>query len=347
MRVLAVLGSARGGMRTYVVRSLAALIRAGDEGALIGPDPIDLPGVPSFPLPIGQGALTSGRLARLVRGKARDWGADLLHAHGVRAAEVVRRTGLPFVYTLHGFPPPGLKGVLFDLAEGRIVRGATAVSAVSAALARRAEDLGATHVRLLSPLPPVPTEPPPMPPATEGIVLGCLARLAREKGIDVLLEAFRSVGETWPRARLLIGGDGPERSSLVGLANQLGVGERVAFVGWVDDVPAFLGRIHLYVQPSLREGLGLAAREALALGRPVVASRTGGLPESVGEGPWALLVQPGDPSELARAVADVLARGPQGLGRQAHAWAVKAFLPETFDDPLRDFYRAALDRASR
>lgn len=316
---------------------MEALHSRGVEVGSVGPEPIELPWAFRERLAVGAGPFESGRLAGRLARIAQGWGADLLHAHGLRAGTVVSATRLPYAYTLHGFPPSGAKGRLFAALEGPVVRRAHAVSAVSGALLMRADRLGASSPVLLAPAPDVPAKPLPWPSAS-GPTFGTLARLAPEKGLSILFEAMAELSETLPGARLVVGGEGPEEANLRRQAKDLGITSRVSFFGWVDPPDTFFEAIHLYVQPSLREGLGLAAQEALAAGRPVVVSRVGGLPEAVGQGRWARLVPPGDARALRDALVEASGDDLRSAGRAAHRHAKVAFRPEVFGATLVRFY---------
>jgi rhamnosyl/mannosyltransferase len=110
-----------------------------------------------------------------------------------------------------------------------------------------------------------------------------------------------------PGARCTLVGDGPRRHELEALAERLGLGDRVTFVGSVADPLALLQTGDLFVLPSVAaEGAPMALLEALALGTPTVATRAGGIPEVVDDGRTGLLVPPGDPAALAGAMLRVL-----------------------------------------
>lgn len=136
-------------------------------------------------------------------------------------------------------------------------------------------------------------------------LFGVFGRLAPEKGQRVAIEAMFLVQEDLPEARLVIAGDGPERESLEACARVLGVADRVDFAGFVADVRGLMCACDVVIVPSLKEGFGLAAVEAMALKRPVVASATGGLPEVVVQGETGILVAPEDPKALAQALLDL------------------------------------------
>ena len=140
-----------------------------------------------------------------------------------------------------------------------------------------------------------------------------VARLDRQKGHRCLLEAAAAV----PDALFVFAGDGAERASLECEARVHGVAERVRFLGHRSDVPALLASCDLFVLPSLYEGLPLAVLEAMAAGKPVVATAIGGTDEAVVDGETGILVPPSNPAELAGAIRRVL--GDAALGRRLGA----------------------------
>lgn len=132
-----------------------------------------------------------------------------------------------------------------------------------------------------------------------------VAALTPEKGVDVLLEAAAHLRATHPMIRWIVLGEGPQRDRLQARRKALGLDEVVALPGHVEHPEAVVARARVMVQPSRSEGFGSSVLEALALGVPVVASDTGGLPESLAAG-GGLLVPAADPGALAGAVARVL-----------------------------------------
>jgi glycogen synthase len=112
-----------------------------------------------------------------------------------------------------------------------------------------------------------------------------------------------------PSARVLLVGDGPERKALERRARRIGVGDRVRFEGFLahDRLPAAMAHADLLVLPSVYEELGTVLLEAVQAGLPVVASRTGGIPDVIEDGANGLLVPPGEPEAFARAIDRLLA----------------------------------------
>jgi glycosyltransferase involved in cell wall biosynthesis len=162
-------------------------------------------------------------------------------------------------------------------------------------------------------------------------VLAIIGRLHPVKGHRALLAMLPGIVRSCPRALLLVIGDGPERPACEGLVRDLGMSQHVRFLGRRGDVPRLLAGVDLVLMPSQSEGLGLAAIEALAAARPVIAFAAGGLPEVVVDGVNGRLVPPGDGEAFARAVIETLrdpgrrfsyARGAassaEGFGVEAH-----------------------------
>lgn len=138
-------------------------------------------------------------------------------------------------------------------------------------------------------------------PRPDGPVVA-VARLSPEKDLATLLRALARAAGVAPTLRLEIAGDGSCLPELRQLVTDLGLSERVAFLGEVRDVPGLLARAALFVLPSLTEGISLTLLEAMSRGLPVVATRVGGNPEVVVEGETGLLVPARDPEALADAV---------------------------------------------
>jgi sugar transferase (PEP-CTERM/EpsH1 system associated) len=140
-----------------------------------------------------------------------------------------------------------------------------------------------------------------------GALIGTVARLHPVKNLPVLLEAVAML----PEVSLVVVGDGPERTRLVRLAVELGLQQRVQFVGQQRDVLPWLAACDLFALPSESEGLSMAILEAMAAALPVVATRVGGTPELVMDQVTGRLVPSGDPRPLAQAIGSLV--GDPGL----------------------------------
>ncbi len=140
----------------------------------------------------------------------------------------------------------------------------------------------------------------------EDQVVGTVARLIPGKGVATLLEAVSLIAKILPRLRLVVVGDGPERQKLQQYAIGLSLGNKVQFLGWRDDVPSLMAGWDLFALPSLSEGFNLSVLEAMASRLPVVVSDLPALREAVVPGKGGLMVQPGSAPELAAALLHVL-----------------------------------------
>jgi len=137
-------------------------------------------------------------------------------------------------------------------------------------------------------------------------LIGYLGRLVAGKGLETLIQAMPAILQMHPQARLLLAGEGPLRSSLVKLAYDTGIAPAVFFTGFRADVPRLLAALDLVVLPSLTEGLPLSLLEAMAAGKPVVATPVGGVVELIEDEVTGLLVPPSDPAVLAMAILRLL-----------------------------------------
>ena len=140
----------------------------------------------------------------------------------------------------------------------------------------------------------------------DALVVGTVANLRPVKGYPDLLTAAIEVLEQMPTVRFLAVGQGPQEKEIRALHAQLGLGDRVQLLGHRPDAVRVMGACDVFCLASHHEGLPVALMEALALGLPVVATGVGGITEVMESGKEGLLVPPGDPDALARALLDVL-----------------------------------------
>ncbi|HEU5216323.1 MAG TPA: glycosyltransferase family 4 protein [Gaiellaceae bacterium] len=263
---------------------------------------------------------------RALRRAARD--ADLVHAHWLLTAAVARFGGRPFLVTLHGSGSAGRFSDV-ELARDRprlvraLLRPAAAVICVSETVAEGLRSVGLEPVVIPNGV-RVPAEVGAPAEPAEVLYVG---RLSPEKNVDTLVEA---VGDL----NLVVAGDGPLRERV---PNALGAVPHA-------EVERLLERASVLVAPCEREGFGLAAAEAMAFGRPVVAAAGGALLELVSDGETGLLVPPRDAPALREAVERLLADPAlrERLGRAAHERARERFGWDGVIDRTLELYRTAL-----
>ncbi len=279
---------------------------------------------------------------------------DVVHAHGVRAgafaalaiaglhgarlhgarlhgarlhgASLHGRDRPALAVTVHNAPPEARAArLIYGLLERICARRADLVLCASADLLARMRSLGAAAERF-----DVPALPAPAPTAAEVAkaradigadnrpVVLAVARLAPQKGLDVLIDAAAAWCAREPRPRTVIAGDGPLAADLSARASRSGAD--VELLGARHDVPALLAVADVVVVPSRWEARALIIQEAMRSGRPIVATSVGSTPELTGPD-GAILVPPGDPAALAEAVAVVLDDAPLAarLGEAARA----------------------------
>lgn len=134
------------------------------------------------------------------------------------------------------------------------------------------------------------------------IVFGIVARLSEEKGHNYLIQAFAQVAQAHPNARLVIVGDGPLQAEVTALVEASPVRSQIIMTGMQRNIPDFLSFFNVFVLSSTRESFPLAAREAMAAGRAVIAPRIGGCPEVVDENVTGYLFEAANANDLAQAM---------------------------------------------
>lgn len=135
-----------------------------------------------------------------------------------------------------------------------------------------------------------------------GLIVGTVARLHRQKALEVLLESAKIVLTSFPQTRFLIAGTGPLEGSIKASIADMKLEPYVKMVGFVEDVPAFLSALDVYALSSDYEGLPLAVLEAMAAGLPIVSTAVGGVPEAVIDGHNGFLVPRRDSRLLAQSI---------------------------------------------
>jgi glycosyltransferase involved in cell wall biosynthesis len=256
------------------------------------------------------------RVAEPLAAHVRDHGLALVHAHTPRTAMigsvVARRAGVPLVYHVLSPAKGDTTRRWFDringLVERRCLRDAAALVPCSESLARYARDQGylAERISVVPNGVPIVEDIFERDPPRGTWTLGMTALIRPRKGIEVLLAALAQLLRRDRDVRLRVVGGfeqaGYERR-VKRLAEQLGVADRVDWIGFTNDVASELRKMDLFIVPSLfGEGLPMVLLEAMAAGIPPIATDVEGAPEAVRDGKDGLIVPPGDASSLADAV---------------------------------------------
>jgi glycosyltransferase involved in cell wall biosynthesis len=303
-------------------------------------DPARVRIVPFFLVPVGDGVPALRDLARrtgiepilipdrarfdpfvvpLMRDRLRRHGCRILHTHDFKTdflGPLIAGGDVRLMATAHGWSRPmSLKHRFYNAIDRRVLRRFPAVVAVSEATAEVLRRSGVPRERLAVLANGVDTDlwrpraaegdrPAGLP--RDGRLIGMAARLSPDKDLETLLAAFERVAASRPDVRLVIAGDGPERTRLERQAAASPAAARIHFLGRREDLPAFMGWLSVVVLSSRAEGMPNSLLEALACGRPTVATRVGGVGEIARDGEEALLVPPGDVTALAGSLGRLL-----------------------------------------
>jgi glycosyltransferase involved in cell wall biosynthesis len=180
---------------------------------------------------------------------------------------------------------------------------------------------------------------------TEGPVVGCVGRLVPVKDHETFFEAARRVLQERPDATFVLAGDGESRDRLQQAATDM-LGDRVRFLGWVDDLPSLYAAFDVVALTSKLEGTPVALIEAAAAGKPVVATNVGGVSEVVRHGNTGLLVPPKDPVAVATNVLTLLddPEGAARMGEEGAGWVRDRFSDQRLADDLTALYDELLAR---
>jgi glycosyltransferase involved in cell wall biosynthesis len=334
-----VIGGDVAGGQIIALRLARGAVEAGHDAVFVSPSEgpfLDLvrdAGIPAHIVPVS-GVIDPRALVRLVR-VFRAERVDVVHTHGHFAVNVLARVAgrlararvLSHMHIQNAFRS-GLgrrAQIAIDNATARLCFSIVAVSDATRDDLVRQGYPARRLVTVHNGIEPAPDVSPVR--LAEGPVVVEVARLAPVKGQHVLLNALARV----EASVVLVGSDlergGAYESDLRTEATHLGVSDRVVFAGYRDDVAALLAGCDVFCLPSFAEGLPLVVLEAMAQGKPVVATPVGGTPELVVDGETGVLVPPGDADALARALTELLADAPRAarMGEAGRARVLAEF----------------------
>lgn len=285
-------------------------------------------------------------------------GVEILHTHVPRdyylAAVATAGLGVRNVGTRHQLRPIGAAPL-----KRPFLRRFSALIAVSAAVRRGLEGARLLPDDRLVTVPNGVPFPPPAPRtglrrragvAPDAPVVGCVGRLCPTKGLEVLLAAAVRLRTQWPDLRVIVvggeSGDPDYGERLRRRAADLGLAAAVSFLGYVPEAGRYCGEFDVQAVPSWAEAFGLVTLEAMARGRPVVATGTGGSAEIVRSGREGYLVAPGDAAALADRLGRLL-RSPdlrRGMGERGRERVRRSFSSDRMVDATLEVYERVLER---
>lgn len=176
------------------------------------------------------------------------------------------------------------------------------------------------------------------------IVIGTVTRLVTIKGVEHLIRAVGSLRSRHPNVRLMIIGEGPLKDELAKFVSELALTDSVVFCGFHNDPLPFFHAFDIFCLPSLNEGMGRVILEAMACGKPVVASDTGGIPELVQDGVTGFLCPIADPGSIAAAIEKLINNNQlcREFGAAGKKAATAKFSIEKMISDIENIYTDAL-----
>jgi len=298
---------------------------------------------------------TALRLSLKLRGALRRTGAQLVHTNSLKTHFIgglaARLRRLPLVWHVRDLLGED-EGYHWLRRAARLLR--PHVIAISEAVAEQFAGLpievtvipNGIPLDNFCPGPPSPRLRNELGLTADDRVLLMVSRLTPWKGHMTLLEALAGLAERWPRLKLVVVGEvafweaGYEQQ-LTQRAAELGLAEQVIWTGFRSDVPELLRLCDIFVLPSVREPFGRVIIEAMATGRPVVATKSGGVPEVVVDGQTGLLVPPEDAQSLASAIETLLGDSQRArqMGAEGLARAHKLFSTDRVAQQVQELYQ--------
>jgi glycogen(starch) synthase len=353
-----------GGVENLAAKLLPALQQRGYEFAVVSWGTPDLAeeelyqGIPVYRFPFFPRLATANLdpvadVRAKVSALKRNFRSDLVHVNSYGNSVLfhlmtANAHPAPMIVTLHAALPD--EPMRPETMLGKVLHTADWISCCSAAVmeqtCRLAPETG-SRVGVIRNALEISDAPAPLPFDPPRLL--CLGRLVQDKGFDRALTAFAQVIEHFPRARLIVAGDGPEREKLKGQARESGLIDAVEFRGAVqpEQMPDVINEATVVLIPSRLEGFGMVALEAAWMARPVVATRLGGLPEVVAHGETGLLIDGDDGSGFARAIISLLERPElaRQMGDAARRRAREVFSWERHVNAYDELYRKLISDA--
>jgi len=289
------------------------------------------------------------------------WGMDI--SQGSLSACFIKMIfpRIPFVCTVqYGYGDMRLahaRGGAIGIAFRRILRAADSVTAISSYLMDAVHAYGFVGVETIIPngvdmslftfQPRMDTE---KIKASQRVII-TTSRLVEKNGVDVLIRAVLEVKKIVPAIKCYIIGDGPERSALEKLTNELGLSRDIIFLGSIpyEEIPFYLHKADVFVRPSRSEGMGNSFVEALSVGVPIIGTQVGGIPDIIKEGITGIFCRVDDPTDVAKKILMLLndASLVAHMRQNGRHLVEKKFLWDTIARSYSELFQKLLDARLR
>ncbi len=300
---------------------------------------------------------------KLVR-QAQEAHVAIIHSHGYKGDILIGSLpryvrGIPMVRTQHGrTSTKKLSKIWFyEILDSLIMRRMDAVVRVNKADEGHQNNkylTGAHSCIIENGIPQLKFEPESVLRADpevskfckDGFVIGTIARLSEEKGLIHLIAALLIISRQNAAMKLVVIGEGTLRKSLETMVSDAGLSDKVLFAGYRDYAYNYLPYFHVFVLPSLTEGLPITILEAMQAKIPIIASRVGGIPTVLEDGETGILIEPGNPNALADAIMRVWS-DPQGslaMGQRARETALTKYSSRRMAEDYLRVYNMILQK---
>ena len=296
------------------------------------------------------------RAVRQIREYIHEDEVEVLHTHGYKADIygylAARRESKPVVATCHNWAG-GTKALdIYNRLDRWVLKRFNAIAAVSPLVREQLINSGISDRRIKVIDNGIDVEAFARPRmlnqsrmATEKVI-GVVARLDLQKGFEYLFIAVHDLCRNVKGLTVVISGEGPDRPAIERMIERYGLQNNVVLAGQQSDMPAVYAAMDIFVLPSLNEGLPMTVLEAMAAGKPIVATSVGAVPNVISEGESGLLVKPKDAVGLRHAIARLLDDSELGrrMGARAQEWVGRQYTSAAMALEYREMYEQVLGR---
>ncbi|HEX9255014.1 MAG TPA: glycosyltransferase family 4 protein [Candidatus Angelobacter sp.] len=294
------------------------------------------------------------RAVRQIEEYIHEDGVELVHTHGYKADLygylAAWRCHKPVVATCHNWVGGTAALGIYNHLDRMVLKKFSALAAVSDAVAHRLLAFGVPTEKIKTIANGIDVtaferaQPLPLLRAEGSTVVGVVARLDMQKGFEYLLRAACELCKMFSDLKIVIAGEGPDRSKIEDIIQQYGLQSSVVLAGQQSNMPAVYAAMDIFVLPSLNEGLPMTVLEAMAASKPVIATRVGAIPSVIKNGENGLLVNAKDSEGLQNAIS-ILLSDPERrrrMGDQAYAWVSQNYTSEAMALKYRQMYEDVL-----